>query len=293
MPMNARLLRPTQNQHPEAADWANRVRANGGTVSGSTLLAVSRFCRAIDAAGIRDRFFRLNLFCGNSDASLNAVRTPLYRGQSRTGTQFGNTTDTNNNFVEGDYAENNGLLGNGSTKWLNTGFNANAAGLTTSSVHLSAVWPQYSHPASSTYQAISIHNAAVNDRYYVLATAFGPSTTRVECSLGQTTQTAVHPVADTNGATVQGGLWVASRTSTTNLRFYRGSTELASNTSNIAASALPSTDMAVFVRWNGSAFFGYSAARLRAYSAGLGMAAQQVADFNNAMTALQTALGRT
>jgi hypothetical protein len=64
MPMNPRLLRPRSTIHPEAADWANRVRANGGSVSGSTLTAVSRFCASISAAGIRDRFYRLNLFCG-------------------------------------------------------------------------------------------------------------------------------------------------------------------------------------------------------------------------------------
>lgn len=128
MPMSPRLLRPRQTIHPEAADWANRVRTNGGSVSGTTLSAVDRFVKAIHAAGIRDRFYRLNLFCGTSDASLNAVRTPLYRGQSLAGTQYGNTIDTNNNFVASDYAENNGLLGNGTTKHLATGLAQTYAG---------------------------------------------------------------------------------------------------------------------------------------------------------------------
>ena len=121
MPMSPRLLRPKASGHPDANAWRAAVTANGGSVSGSTFAAVDKFCRDIDAAGIRNRFYRLNLFCGNSDASLNAVRTPLYRGPSRTGTQYGNTTDTNNNFVAGDYAENSGLKGNGSTKYLETG----------------------------------------------------------------------------------------------------------------------------------------------------------------------------
>jgi len=114
----------TYGLHPDARDWAARVVTNGGTVSAATLTAVHTFCAAISSAGIRDRFYRLNLFCGDSDSSLNAVRTPLYRGPSLTGTQYGNTTDTYNNFVAGDYAEGTGLKGNGSTKYLNTGLTA-------------------------------------------------------------------------------------------------------------------------------------------------------------------------
>jgi hypothetical protein len=129
MPMSPRLLRPrTGGFHPEASDWRSRVIANGGTVSGSTLTAVSNFCRSIDSAGIRDRFYRLNLFCGSD---LSACLVPLYRGQSRTGTQFGNTTDTNNNFVSGDYSLSGsaaGLTGNGTTKYLATGVAQTYAG---------------------------------------------------------------------------------------------------------------------------------------------------------------------
>jgi len=50
--------------------------------------------------------------------------------------------------------------------------------------------------------------------------------------------------------------------------------------------------MTVFVRWDGTNFFGYSGQRLRAYSVGLGMTAAQVASFNTAMTTLQSSLGR-
>lgn len=105
----------------EAQNWINRVYTNNGTVSVSTANAVNNFCNAINAAGIRDRFYRLNLFCGDN---LAACLVPLYRGQSLGGTQFGNTTDTNNNFTSSDYAErgaSGGLRGNGSNKWLNPG----------------------------------------------------------------------------------------------------------------------------------------------------------------------------
>lgn len=61
----------------DAADWIRRVQANDGAVSTATANAVTDFCNAIDAAGIRDRFYRLNLFCGTG---LNACLVPLYTG---------------------------------------------------------------------------------------------------------------------------------------------------------------------------------------------------------------------
>jgi hypothetical protein len=119
------------------------VTTNGGSVSTNTLAAASAFCAAIDAAGIRGRFARLSLLCGNSDASLNAVRTPLYRSTSFGGTGLGGTIDTNINFVQGDYAEtgaNGGLKGSTSTaKVLATGLdNATVAFAGNGNVHISA-----------------------------------------------------------------------------------------------------------------------------------------------------------
>jgi hypothetical protein len=136
--MSPRLLRPrTGGFHIDAEDWKSRVIAQGGSVSGTTMKAVSTFCKAIADAGIRDRFYRLNLICGGtSDGLLIAPRVPLYRGPSRTGTQFGDAIDGNNAFVQADYAENNGLLGNGSTKYLSTGLEMTFLG--SNQVHLFA-----------------------------------------------------------------------------------------------------------------------------------------------------------
>jgi hypothetical protein len=121
--------------HPEALDWVNRSQNNGGAViSFATLDAVSDFCYAIDAAGLRDRFSRLNLFAGETWAGgpidyLASVLTPLYRGFSFSGTQLGNTTDTNFNFVDNgtDYVPNVGLIGDGSNKALLTGLSSEAS----------------------------------------------------------------------------------------------------------------------------------------------------------------------
>ena len=109
--------------HPEAINWVNRAQANDGTISTDTLGAVSAFCYAIDAANLRDKFLRLNLFCGSD---LGACCTPLYRGPSFSGDQYGNSVDTNmGSFIIDDYTETGsggGLSGNG-TDYLDTGLN--------------------------------------------------------------------------------------------------------------------------------------------------------------------------
>jgi hypothetical protein len=286
-------LAPTAS-NADAQDWINRVYANGGTVSTSTAAAVNTFCNDIDAAVIRDRFYRLNLFCGNSDASLNAVRTPLYRGQSRTGTQYGDATDANNAFQQTDYAENNGLLGStASSKWLNTGLNANTAGLTVNSMHLSTVFPAYSHPANNNWFAVSIINAAVNERFWLNYNAYSGNTESQAILGSGGTSLATKNIAATNGATIPGGLWVASRVSGTDLKLYNGNTEQASTAVSVTGAGVPTNPVSIFARWNGTSTFGHFGHRMRGYSVGLGMTPQQVSDYNTAMTTFQTALGRT
>lgn len=63
--------------HAEAVNWYQRVLDAGGAANENTLRAVSDFCAAIDAGGLRDKIYRLNLFAG---ANLNAATVPLYLG---------------------------------------------------------------------------------------------------------------------------------------------------------------------------------------------------------------------
>jgi hypothetical protein len=121
--LSFKVLNSLRSLHIEAIDWHNRVVSNGGSVSPTTLRAVSNFCRSIDGAGIRSKFLRLNLFCGNN---LNACFTPLYLGPNRS-TQYGFTNQDQNNgpFISSDYTERGsggGLSGNNAFSfYLNTG----------------------------------------------------------------------------------------------------------------------------------------------------------------------------
>ncbi len=279
-----------QVSNADAQDWINRVYSNGGTVSTSTAAAVNDFCNAIDAGvggvSMRDRFYRLNLFCGNSDSALAAVRTPLYRGQSLGGAQFGGTTDTNtgNLFQPNDYAEtgsNGGLLGNGSTKHLNTGLNADAIPNLAQSGHLSV----YAAGTFSSQIAIGVYTFT-NPPFVITHESeiqTGPTTAGVfinSALAGPVTPTYTSPV-----------FVVASRTSSTNIVAYANGVGGTASTAT-ASMTNPASPFLVFARnLNGTATAHFGQ-RLRAYSIGEGMTGPQVSAFNTAMQAFQTALSR-
>ena len=298
MPMSPRLLRPRASgaTHPEALDWATRVTANGGTVSSTTLAAVDKFCRDIDAAsGLRAAILRLNLFCGNSDASLNAVRTPLYLSGSFGGATIGNTIDTNFNFAQGDYQETGsggGLKGNGTNKYLATGFQpANFPDRT--SVHLSSSgtsletsgdraflgsWDALAvQPVSQgTLYSIDIYAAYINAR----AARFSNFTA------GPPVQ---FPTVTTPGASESH--FIGTRTASNLATIYRGGAFAASNSTSVTP---VSTAFGFFVfAFNAAGSPSYfSAGRLRMYSIGNGLTAAQALAFSNAVIAFNTALGR-
>ena len=285
MAMNNRLLRPRQTIHPEAADWANRVRNHGGSVSGTTLTAVDRFVKAIHAAGIRDRFFRLNLFCGNSDANLAAVRTPLYRGPSLAGTQYGNATDTNANFVQGDYAEtgaSGGLTGNGSSKYLNTGFPTNT--LSVGDRHLAFyanTWP------NSTFRDFigSESAAAAGSQQFALGHQLDADRVhfRFTSASGRISSSVISG----------GAFWVGTNGTTTTGRILRNGVF---NVDGVSALVATPTSSQIFVfAINRASTPGPESlfpGRGSGYSIGAHMTDAQALAYYTAMQAFQTALGR-
>lgn len=282
MPMNSRLLRPrASGVHPEAAAWRSAVVANGGTVSASTMKAVSTFCADIDKAGIRGRFWRLNLFAGDSDASLNAVRTPLYRGPSRTGTQYGGTTDTNLNFVQGDYAEtgaSGGLKGNGSTKSLNTEFATN--NLSEGNRHISAY--EILKATTTFDKAIGSDGAVGGPNSFYLAT-WTPAST-YSFAFGNAGST-IQSVNYSGGAH-----WIGVNGSTGGGVLYKnGSSNI---TGSLTAATPGSENLRVFAIGRGTTSADHSDARLGAYSIGVSMTAAEALSYYTALQAFQTALGR-
>lgn len=277
MPMSPRTLRPSQALfHPEAQDWRNRAIANSGSVSGSTLKAVSDFCRQIDAAGIRDRFYRLNLFCGGN---LNAALVPLFRGASRTGTQLGNQTDTNTNFVSGDYAEtgaSGGLVGNGNSKYLDTGL-ANSA-MPSGNAHLSS----YEIVRATTTFDTSIGARETNATGVLLLGSWSVIANYVFSGFesGGT-------ITDSSGGT---GHFLGSVDGATSSALFRNGSSIATSASTTRTPT--NRNIYVFALNTGGVIGQYSNAKIGGYSIGLSMTTSQVSAFYTAMQTFQTALGR-
>ena len=280
-PMSPRLLRPRQTLHPDAAAWAARVVSNGGSVTGTTLSAVSKFCASIASAGLRDRFYRLNLFCGTG---LNACLVPLYRGPSRGGTQYGNTTDTNvGPFVSGDYAEtgaSGGLQGSAaSAKRLRTGLAHNT--MPTGNIHIAA----YNIAKTNATNDVDVgarSNAA--NQYSELLMASSVTT------YGFNNFSVNYSIASDSAYTQSGAFMMGVGIGTLQTLYKNGS---ATGTSNAAAAASTSSTFSVFSTENETGSGSdYTSARLGCYSIGLSMTAAQASAYYTAMQSFQTALSR-
>jgi hypothetical protein len=284
MPMSPRTLRPRNTLHPEAASWAARVVANGGTV-GTSLPAVDRFCRAIDAAGIRDRFVRLNLFCGGPSgtaAGLNACIVPLYRSQSFGGATLGGAVDTNvGPFVGGDYIETGtsgglwyGGVGLNASKRLDTGLNGSE--LSPGNRHCASYEIV---PSGSDYSpSVLSGNSGATMHGVGPWTAAGGATYcyRSQNSVGGNITAPTTP-----------GFWLGSDVSSTNTLLYKNGS-VAATSGTVPAGGSGNTTYQIL----GHAVGEWSEARLGGYSIGLSMTAGQVAAYNTAMQALQAGLGR-
>jgi hypothetical protein len=268
----------------DAQSWIDRVYANGGTVSTSTAAAVNTFCNDIESAGIRDRFYRLNLFCGTG---LSAALVPLYRGQSRTGTQFGGTTDTNNNFVSGDYVETGttgGLQGNGSSKFLNTGLPMNFSPLR--NYHLSAMAGNFTTNNAGMI-GVDTNGDGTSPRFFQALVSFN-ATPRVNVFYNIGTNF----VQPSFNQTYTAALLLGSGNASGNTLYANGSSVGTDGESGAGTTANTYPLFVFAVNNRNVNVLNYANCRISAYSAGAHMTASQVSAYNSALAAFRTAMGR-
>lgn len=251
----------------DAQDFFNRVVSNGGTISDSTKNAVNTFVLASKSNNYWSKINRINLFCGDN---LNACLVPLKIGG-------GSNTETNNNFVAGDYSESAGLTGNGSTKYLNTGLNASVT-LTAHDTH------------QSVYNRSSTASQSVN------GSQDGTDRFSIDCPWSDG-KVSDDQYDQTNGRVQTSsaigtpfGFIIGTRTASNSHVIYRNGSSIASNTSS--GGAIPNQNYYVFAQNNAGSASWYSNYIFAAYSIGLGLTSTDVSNLNTDMQAFQTALSR-
>jgi hypothetical protein len=99
---------------PDAADYFARIVAAGSSISVANKAAVDAFVRGCKTDGIWTAIKASCLLAGPDD--LTGALVPL----------VGVAPTNNGPFVSGDYNRTTGLLGNGSSKWLNSNRNNNS-----------------------------------------------------------------------------------------------------------------------------------------------------------------------
>lgn len=273
-------IRAAATPHAEAQDWAVRVIAAGGGVSSSTLKAVSRFCCAIDTAGIRASMYRLNLFAGSD---LLSSLVPLYRGPTFGGTNLGNAIDANTNFVPVDYRERAGLKGNG-TSYLNTGVGSNAIpSMFSSHISLSATNMESIGAANQYIDFIGTFGGTSDTTFWLQ----NNSNVNRYAGLGSFSSFNF-------GFNATEAHMIGSRTSSTLLTSYRSGVSIGTD-GNISVNGRVSSPILVFNRASHTGpgpGGGHTRMTARLYSFGTGLNATQAAAFSAAVIQFNTALGR-
>ena len=261
---------PVRRYNPETTDYVMRVIANGGTISDASVDAIEKFVQDCKNALIWDKLLEVAPFAGTG---LNAAMVKLVFPAGVPGVL------TNVNFVSGDYSEtgvNGGLLGDGATKYLNTGFNGQS--------HL----PDNAHMSFYLREDVSVAGnrsmigvLQASDQYWLGSVT---PATAVNARFGQT-------VSANLAAGMNRGFYVGSRTAINQLRLYKNGGLVASDSTSVTH-ARPNLPVYAFA-WNSSGLAGaYLPARGSFYSIGHGLDATEAAALNAAVQTLQHNLGR-
>lgn len=242
-------------------------------MSKATAQAVDVFVRGIIADGLRDRFYRLNLFIG---ADLNAALVPLYRGPSTSGTQYGYEYDQNiGPFTSSDFTVTTGLQGDGETKYLNTG-------VTVSSINSQTAHMMIDKLTSSTIVNRSLSYAAVSTPS---ANRYGMTINTLVSFVWGGAQSAV---STSSGA----GVYIGFCEATNSRKIYFNGTLEASN-SLTSSGVLLDIPLLVFTGTLDSVVGLKSNIRLGGYSFGLALTPTQALAYNARLTALKASLSRS
>jgi hypothetical protein len=252
----------------ETLQFADRIAANGGSITQASLVAIDTFVRACQIAGIWSKFIEVGPFAGSN---LNAAMVKLVY-QPAAGSVL-----TNSNFVAGDYVETgaNGGLNNDGTKFLNT--NVQATTLPDNG-HYSFYLREDIVSGGNKGFLGALDGA---NQYWMGSLTPGTS---LDLRFGALV------LATTPGTLIK-GFYTGVRESSTSLTYYRDAATIATN--NTAAGT---TKPALAIHAWGYNSSGSSGGRVNArgsfYSIGQALTPTEVGALHNAVRNLQSALNR-
>lgn len=250
---------------PETLAYAQRVIANGGTLSTGTFAAVDALVRALLEANLWGKILDMGIFAGDQ---LAAAMVKLKYAT-------GSGVLVNNNFVAADYAgqgATGGLLGDGVTKFLRTGLTQEAVG---SAAHLAFYLREDLAPGRYD-AAMGVGNGT--DEYALLH-----ADTTFQIRYGQ--------VLIAGKTDLGPGLWCGTRESSTSLSLYKNGVLQQSNASAAAPTPL-ALEFVLFAKNNNGAMGNYLNRRGAFYSIGAPLNAADQMNLYQAVQAFQTALNR-
>jgi len=235
---------------------------------------------------------------GSHDSDCNGV-VELWRPQIEFGStatawqacQYGNTTDTNSGglFVSANYAEmgpGGGLLGDGSSKYLNTGLSIANIGTFTSG-HLSVYHGQSSGTNVNRYY-IGANDSATSNRFLLGTDAFSSAAVLAQYGWVYTAPVSLSPYGHGTA-----GHRIASRESSSLLTHWHNGASVATQGTDVSGGASLSTaPFYVFARNANGTANSFHNSWISAYSIGLGLNSSQVSAYTSIMQAFQTALER-
>lgn len=286
------------NNHPDVQLWLNNVQANGGSASAGTISALNTFCSSIDSAGLRSKFYRLNLFCGDN---LNAALVPIYLSTNWLSPSYGFSKDANYNFVSADYSETGGNAGltssgadpvqqNVGTKYLDTGFFPSMVGPVGSLIDNLHIAATVSTTAISAAGQTIVYSTSSYVDVWILSIQLLSGYANVRSTITQNGINAqLSPLS--TGLVSPATHLINSRLTTTDSRVYQGGSQIGStNTTPVTATLTVSTPS--FLLFRQTAGY-YSNLRLSDYSFGKGLTSLEASSYNSILQTFKNSLNRT
>ncbi len=246
----------------ETKQYYTNLTANGGSISASSLNSVNELVKDLKLYGIWNKLEDIGIFCGDN---LNSALTKLKGAQT--------SYLVNHNFVDADYVERGstgGLKGNGTTKFLDSGFNVTLRGSANyNDLSIGLYW-------NGTAGGVELGEDNL-DRFnlFVSAGNVAVATTNVYVT----------------GRTIAGGLGIGTRLPGTNLSASWNGDFSTWVTADLTSSLFNETCY-IFARNENSVATSVSSNRICYYHFGKGLTQTDCGNYYNILQRFQRSLGR-